>query len=626
MTTVIRHREQNEGLLAAAVIACVLFVSCTTGDSEQPDGIDASVDELRQDVDLLTHEIEALREGPETHSHDELTRGIDSIAGGTGEADEAIDDVKQDLARLSGIVERQQSELDLLSNTVDDLAESSGAAQMLEPTPPSPEGPDKDIPPEFILQLLHASDMDGEAGSLDNVENFSAILDGFRRQFPGATLVLSSGDNFIPGPRFFAASDEANAPVLGVPGQGRGDIALLNAMEFQASALGNHELDLGTGVFASIVRAAIGESGTYPGALFPYLSSNLGFQGDGNLRPLVVSDGQESFLAAGSLAGSAVITVDGERIGVVGATTPELASITASGGITVVPESGTDIESLAAVVQESVDQLIAQGIDKVILLAHLQRLDLEEELAKWLTDVDIIVAGGSKTILADENDRPRPGDQAEGSYPLHFVSPTGDTVLLVNTDGDYRYLGRLVVGFDQDGVVIPEFVDPHISGAYATDPRGGQVFAGHPIPEVTAIVRSLKGVLRDRDSNIVGRTAVYLAGRRWDVRTQETNLGNLTTDANLWLARQVAPDVAVSLKNGGGIRDDIGLVIQPPGTTDPADVEFLPPPANADADKKRGDISQLDIEGSLRFNNGLVIVTLTAPPTGRRDGAHRKFR
>ena len=132
-----------EGLLAAAVIACVLFVSCTTGDSEQPDGIDASVDELRQDVDLLTHEIEALREDPGTHSHDELARRIDSIAGGTGEVGKAIDDVKQDLGRLRGIVERQQSELDRLSNTVDDLAESSGAAQMLEPTPPSPEGPDK---------------------------------------------------------------------------------------------------------------------------------------------------------------------------------------------------------------------------------------------------------------------------------------------------------------------------------------------------------------------------------------------------------------------------------------------------------------------------------------------------
>ena len=105
---------------------------------------------------------------------------------------------------------------------------------------------------------------------------------------------------------------------------------------------------------------------------------------------------------------------------------------------------------------------------------------------------------------------------------------------------------------------------------------------------------------------------MYLAGRRKDVRTQETNLGNLAADADLWLARQVVPDVAVSLKNGGGIRDDIGIVVQPPGTTDPADVQFKPPPADTTAGTREGGISQFDIEGTLRFNNGIVIVPLTA--------------
>ena len=100
------------------------------------------------------------------------------------------------------------------------------------------------------MQLLHASDMDGSVGALANVENFSAILGGFRRQFPSNTLVLSSGDNYAPGPHYFAADDDANAPVLGVSGAGRGDIALLNAMGFQASAMGNHELDWGTAAFA----------------------------------------------------------------------------------------------------------------------------------------------------------------------------------------------------------------------------------------------------------------------------------------------------------------------------------------------------------------------------------------
>ena len=39
---------------------------------------------------------------------------------------------------------------------------------------------------------------------------------------------------------------------------------------------------------------------------------------------------------------------------------------------------------------------------------------------------------------------------------------------------------------------------------------------------------------------------------------------------------------------------------------------LLPPPANPDAGKEKGDISRFDIEGALRFNNGLVIIPLTA--------------
>ena len=118
-------------------------------------------------------------------------------------------------------------------------------------------------------------------------------------------------------------------------------------------------------------------------------------------------------------------------------------------------------------------------------------------------------------------------------------------------------------------------------------------------------------VLGGRESNLFGNTSVYLAGARRDVRTQETNLGNLTAGANLWAARQFDPEVAVSLKSGGGIRDSIGLLVQPPGATDPSDVLFRPPPANPETGRREGDISQFDLEGVLRFNNGLVILPLT---------------
>ena len=561
-------------VVGLASLAILFSVSCGGQDSEE-------LAELQNAVNSLQQEVESLRA---------------DLAQYEADADQQAEDVLDKDSKLTEAVNQTAAEADELEeqlNIITDILE-----QQYEET--------------FTLQLLHVSDMDGSVWALADVENFSAILDGFRRQLPNNTLVLSSGDNYIPGPRYYAATDGAMAHVLGVPGEGRGDIAFLNAMGFQASAVGNHELDRGAGAFAEAIGSETEDGSLYPGAMFPYLSSNIVFAADEDLTDMVAPDGQEAWLAGGGLAKSTVITVGGERIGVVGATTPTLKSITAASGIDVLPANEENIDGLAAVIQQEVDALVGQGIDKVILLAHMQRIDVEKELATKLVDVDIIVAGGSNTLLADATDRLRIGDEAAGVYPLPFESPKGEPVLLVNTDGDYRYLGRLVVDFDSHGLALPDSIDPYVSGAYATDTQGGQAFAGRPIPEVTRIAESLRNVLLDRDGNILGKTGVYLAGDRRDVRTQETNLGNLTADANLWYARQFDPEVAVSLKNGGGIRDSIGLKVQPPGTTSPTDVVLLPPPANPDSNKEEGDISQFEVEGAVRFNNGLAIVPVTA--------------
>ena len=561
-------------VIGLASLAILFSVSCGGQDSEE-------LAELRNAVNSLQQEVESLRA---------------DLAQYEADADQQAKDVLDKDSKLTEAVNQTAAEADELEeqlNIITDILE-----QQYEET--------------FTLQLLHVSDMDGSVWALADVENFSAILDGFRRQLPNNTLVLSSGDNYIPGPRYYAATAGAMAHVLGVPGEGRGDIAFLNAMGFQASAVGSHELDRGAGAFAAAIGSETEDGSLYPGAMFPYLSSNIVFAADEDLTDMVAPDGQEAWLAGGGLAKSAVITVGGERIGVVGATTPTLKSITAASGIEVLPATEENIDGLAAIIQQEVDALVGQGIDKVILLAHMQRIDIEKELATKLVDVDIIVAGGSNTILADATDRLRIGDEAAGVYPLPFESPKGEPVLLVNTDGDYRYLGRLVVEFDAQGLALQDSINPYVSGAYATDTQGGQAFAGQPIAEVTRIAESLRNVLRSRDGNILGKTGVYLAGDRQDVRTQETNLGNLTADANLWYARQFDPEVAVSLKNGGGIRDSIGLKVQPPGTTSPTDVALLPPPANPDSGKEEGDISQFEVEGAVRFNNGLAIVPVTA--------------
>ncbi len=114
-------------------------------------------------------------------------------------------------------------------------------------------------------------------------------------------------------------------------------------------------------------------------------------------------------------------------------------------------------------------------------------------------------------------------------------------------------------------------------------------------------------IIRQQDGNILGRSSVYLEGRRGEVRTEETNLGDLSSDAALWYAQQFDGGTVVALRNGGGIRDSIGSFSTAGGGT-----EELPPAANPEAGKRAGDVSQLDVQNALRFNNNLSLVTVTA--------------
>jgi hypothetical protein len=215
-------------------------------------------------------------------------------------------------------------------------------------------------------------------------------------------------------------------------------------------------------------------------------------------------------------------------------------------------------------------------------------------------------------LLSDSSDRLRSGDTSGGVYPILTTSASGQPIAIVNTDGNYKYVGRLVAEFDANGVLVPESIDPNISGAYATDEEGVAAVGGTPDPEVVAITDTLGNIITTQDGNIFGKTNVFLRGDRTFVRTEETNLGNLTADANLAAAKAVDPSTVISIKNGGGIRSNIGVISAADGSTDPNDFDLLPPAANPEAGKEEGEISQLDISNSLRFNNGLTLLTLTA--------------
>ena len=72
--------------------------------------------------------------------------------------------------------------------------------------------------------------------------------------------------------------------------------------------------------------------------------------------------------------------------------------------------------------------------------------------------------------------------------------------------------------------------------------------------QVKSLTDAVEEVVIAGDGNVFGLTDVFLDGNRESVRTEETNFGNLTADANLAAAKAVDTSVLVSLKNGGGIR------------------------------------------------------------------------
>ncbi len=468
-------------------------------------------------------------------------------------------------------------------------------------TPAFSQNLNQEAASSFTLQLLHTADIESGIEALENAPRFSSVLNALKIEVEN-TVIIGAGDTYIPGAFFAAGNDPSLRDVLGREGSGRADILMLNAMGFMASALGNHEFDLGTATLAGLIQ---NDSRGYVGTAFPFLSANLDFSLDSNLADLVVDAGQEASTVPNSISKSVVITTaSGEKIGVVGVTTPRLGSISSPGDVGIAPENPDDIVALAAIIQEAVDGLTATGVNKIIVTGHLLQIRIDEAVAPQLRDVDIIIAGGSNTLLADEADRLHDGDTVARPYPILTNSAANEPIAIVGTDGDYKYVGRLVVSFDEAGVLIPESIDPEVSGAFVTDEQGvadtGNV---EPEPRVIEITEAIRNVVVAKDSNTFGQTSVYLNGTRGSVRTEETNLGNLTADANLDVARRVDPTVVVSLKNGGGIRASIGVTVGG---------QALPPPANPLVGKAAGQISQIDIENALRFNNGLSLLTLTA--------------
>lgn len=345
-------------------------------------------------------------------------------------------------------------------------------------------------------------------------------------------LLLDGGDQF-QGSLFFTK-------YKGIEAQ-----SMMNLMKYDGMAVGNHEFDEGADVLARFIR----------GAQFPVLSANI-----------VTT--QESPLH-GLISPHQIVERHGEKIGLVGFTTEDTATLSNPGeGVQFLP-----IEESA---QKSVDALKKSGVTKVIGLSH-SGFSRDIQVAEKTCGIDVIISGHTNTYLSNSD------QEASGPYPVEKVSKCGEPVLVVSAFAYGKYLGHLEVQFDSSGRVKTFSGDPLLI-TYDLDQDESVK------KEVERFAEALKEfretVLAVTDQNLIGDSRVC--------RFQGCSMGNLITDALLWESRAQGAEIA--LMNAGGIRASI-----PQGEVTLGQVLEVFPFANQ--------VSTLELKGSdlvVALENGLM--------------------
>ncbi len=413
---------------------------------------------------------------------------------------------------------------------------------------------------QYSITVLHNNDGESElfaAGGIGGVSKFKTMFDTtksfYEAQGHGVVSVYA-GDTFLAGPEFQASLDS------GAPGARTFyDALAISRIGYDASIIGNHEFDFGPQVLAEFIGDAQTTNPT------TYLSANLDFTGEASLNALVLSN---------TIAPSTMVTVataaGNKKVGIIGATTPNLPFISSPGAVTV--------NAVAAAVDAQVLALQGQGADVIILGSHLQGISEDQALVPALSAnsqsaIKLIIAGGGDELLASNvnNAAFSPTTVYGGGAPLS-VSDTGlngggavvgtypntsTGIPIVTTADQYNYLGRVTLNFDNAGnfTGVDTTSNPQLNdAAFASDAN------------IDADIAPVQTYINGLGSNLIGTTPVQLLhGGSGTIRSQETNLGDLVADAQLTAALATAsnfginlnPNRTIALVNGGGIRANI---------------------------------------------------------------------
>lgn len=353
--------------------------------------------------------------------------------------------------------------------------------------------------------ILHTNDVHGriveEKGVIGDAK-LATVIEQERAKSNQNTLVVDAGDAFQGLPISNSTKGEARAEIL-------------NQMQYDAMAVGNHEFDFG-----------LDEVKKYKEILkFPLLSSNTYVNGARLFEASTIVDKDK--------------TVEGDEFVVIGVTTPETATKTHPKNIKGV--TFTDpISEVNEVIEEVQAKARAEGKDykHYVVLAHLG-VD---------TTTPVEWRGSTLAEALSKNPRLKGKRVTVIDGHSHTVASTtyGDNVTY-NQTGSYLHNVGKVIYKSRQLLGNPTLIAAADAKKLTANPK------------VEKLVKDIKQKYDAENAvEIVSNSPVELNGDRENVRVRETNLGNVVADS-LYQYGQTGfshpTDIAVT--NGGGLRETI---------------------------------------------------------------------
>ena len=368
--------------------------------------------------------------------------------------------------------------------------------------------------------ILHTNDVHG---SIELYAKVAAMKGDYEAQ--GAQVILADAGDYSQGTVYVSVN------------KGKDAVTMMNAAGYDVATIGNHEFDYGYAQLKSNLDSAV----------FKVVCAN------------VLQDGSPVFDAYTK------ISKGGVQVAFVGLETPEAqtkANPALIQGLTFLAG-----DEMYAAVQTQVDAARTAGADIVIVLSHLgvdssSEPNTSYDLYKKVNGIDFIIDGHSHTVMTK-------GPEGE---PIQSTGTALNNIGVITIDNATKKI--------ESNELIPIWHTEEVDGKEV------------PVYDYTksdeTVANAAKAIIDPIDADYdqkFAESAVDLNGAKAPGnRTEETNLGDLITDAMMWAIKTKAPGVdmnnAVAITNGGGIRAAIA----------------------------KGDITKKDVNTVLPFGNTLAVV------------------